>query len=49
MAFELSKSQKKIARSVIEAGLIREFRAALEDFEKVIQEWKEKKLDERDA
>jgi hypothetical protein len=49
MILELPKSQKKIARSVIEIGLMREFRTALEDFEKLIQEWKEKKLDDRDA
>ena len=46
---ELSKKDKKAAREVIEKGLQREFIKGLGSFDKIISEWKNKTLDNRDA
>lgn len=46
---ELTKKEKKIARDIIEKGVQAEFKAGLENASKVIEEWKNKKLDNREA
>ena len=40
--FNISKSQKKIARQVIEYGLQKEFKNGIEKLEKIITEWRKK-------
>ena len=46
---ELSKSQKKIARTLIETGLQREFAKGLSGANAIIEEWKEKKSENRES
>jgi len=40
MPYELPKSQKKIARQIIEKGLQREYQNGIEKAEAVIEKWK---------
>jgi len=40
MYYELSKSQKKTARSVMDKGLKNHYSRALGDAEAIIQEWR---------
>jgi enamine deaminase RidA (YjgF/YER057c/UK114 family) len=49
MPYELPKSQKKIAREIIEKGLLREYQNGIEKVEAVIGKWKSGKLDNREA
>ncbi|TVR79388.1 MAG: hypothetical protein EA412_06600 [Chitinophagaceae bacterium] len=49
MYFELPKSQKKIARQVIEKGLQKEFVNGLKKVDGLIEKWKSDKLDNREA
>lgn len=49
MSYELPKSQKKIARGIIEKGLQREYQNGMEKVEAVIGKWKSGKLDNREA
>jgi len=41
MYYELSKSQKKIARAVMDKGLDTHYRKALSEFDSIIKKWKE--------
>ena len=41
MNYELSKSQKKIARAVMDKGLNTHYRKALSEIELIIKKWKE--------
>ena len=41
MYYELSKSQKKIARAVIDKGLNAHYRKALSEIELILKKWKE--------
>ena len=49
MFHELTKAEKKIARQIIEKGLMKAYRAGLEKSEAVIQTWRQGKLSDRDA
>jgi hypothetical protein len=49
MHYEFSKPEKKIVRQVIETGLQRDFEACILDIDQIIQQWKSKKLDNREA
>ncbi len=49
MEVELSKSEKKIARGIIEKGLQREFEKGIRTIDKIINDWKINKIDNRDA
>jgi hypothetical protein len=49
MPYELPKSQKKIARQIIEMGLQREYQKGIEKVEAVIGKWKSGKLDISEA
>ena len=49
MNYELPKSQKKIARHIIEKGLQREYQKGLEKVDSVIEKWKSGKLDNQKA
>ena len=46
---ELTKSEKKLARILIEKGLQQEYQNAIEELNEVIEIWKEKKLDNQNA
>ncbi len=46
---ELTKREKKVARQVIEKGLQVELEQGLTSANAVLKQWKEKKLDNRDA
>jgi hypothetical protein len=49
MNYEFSKPEKKIVRQVIETGLQRDFASCILDIDQIIQQWKSKKLDNREA
>jgi len=49
MNYELSKSQKKIARQIIELGLQREYENGIKKMDNIIQNWKAGKLDNRNT
>ena len=49
MMYELTKSQKKTARKIIETGLQIEFNQGLERAEQLLRRWKSGHLDNRDA
>lgn len=49
MPYELPKSQKKIARRIIETGLQREYQNGIEKVDAVIEKWKSGKLDNQKA
>ena len=46
---DLPKSQKKIARRIIETGLQREYAEGLNKIKKIIDKWEKKELNNRDA
>jgi len=46
---DLSKAQKKIARQVIEIGLIREFESGIGEIDKVIRQWKDGKAETKET
>ena len=48
-ALDLSKSQKKIARQIVETGLDREFKNGITEIDRVIQQWKDGKTETRDT
>ena len=49
MSYEFSKSEKKIARKVIETGLQRDYESSILDLEKIILRWKSKDLTNKEA
>jgi hypothetical protein len=49
MNYEFSKPEKKIVHQVIEIGLQRDFESCILDIDQIIQQWKSKKLDNREA
>lgn len=46
---ELSKKDKRIIRDLIEKGLQKEYRQGLQQFEAILQKWKNEQLDNRDT
>lgn len=46
---DLPKSQKKIARQIIETGLQREYEKGIKKLDQIISVWKNKDLNNRDA
>ena len=49
MKYEFSKLEKKIVRQVIETGLQRDYQSSILDIDQIIQQWKSKKLDNKEA
>ena len=49
MVNELSKSEKKLARELINKGLQQEYKKAIVELSHVIDDWKKEKLDNRNA
>jgi len=49
MPHELTKAQKKIAREIIEKGLHVEFEEGLARADRLLQQWRSGKLDNREA
>ena len=48
-ALELTKSQKKIARRIIDTGIQREYEAGIKKLDRIISRWKREELNNRDA
>ncbi len=46
---KLSKKDKRIIRDLIEKGLQKEYRQGLQQFEAILQKWKNEQQDNRDA
>ncbi len=46
---ELSKSDKRIARTIIEKGLLNEFTKGLNKADKILNDWKQGKSDVRES
>ena len=46
---ELTKSQKRIARQIIETGLQCEYEAGIKKLDKIISGWKRRETDNRDT
>lgn len=46
---ELTKKDKKIARAIIEMGLQKDYAIAITKADAIINDWKNKKLDNREA
>ena len=46
---ELSKSQKKVARQLIETGLVTEFENGIDKIDQIIHKWKEGKTETKDT
>ena len=46
---DLTKSQKRIARQVIEIGLVREFETGIGNIDRIIQQWKGEKLETKET
>jgi hypothetical protein len=44
MLYELTKSEKKVARTAIDKGLDTEFREGMEKFEAIVKDWREGKF-----
>lgn len=42
--YELTKSEKKVARAAIDKGLDAEFKEGLENFETILQDWRQGKF-----
>jgi hypothetical protein len=49
MHYELSKPQKKIARSIIEKGLMKDYAKGLKEVEAILNRWSQDKIDSREA
>ncbi|NII25332.1 hypothetical protein HB364_09580 [Pseudoflavitalea sp. X16] len=49
MSIELSKKDKRIARELIEKGLQKEFQQGLQQFDAILQKWKNEQQDNRDT
>jgi len=47
--YELSKPQKKIARTLIDSGLMKEYHNGIMMIDEIIREWKNNKLNNREA
>lgn len=48
-ALELTKSQKRIARQIIDIGLQREYEAGIKKLDMIISHWKKEELSNSDA
>jgi hypothetical protein len=48
MSIELCKKDKRIARELIEKGLQKEFQQGLQQFDSILQKWKNEQQDNRD-
>lgn len=48
MSIELSKKDKRIARELIEKGLQKEFQQGLQQFDTILQKWKNEQQDNID-
>jgi hypothetical protein len=46
---ELSKSDKKAARIIIEKGIMKEFANGLGEFSNILKDWEDKKSDNRET
>ncbi len=46
---ELSKKERKIARSIIETGIQREFQKGLNSIDSILLNWKDNKTDNRES
>lgn len=46
---ELSKSDKKAARKIIEKGIMKEFANGLNEFSTILKNWEDKKSDNRET
>jgi hypothetical protein len=46
---ELSKSDKKAVRIIIEKGIMKEFDNGLKEFHKILNDWENKKSDNRET
>ena len=44
MLYELTKSEKRVARAAIDKGLDTEFREGMEKFETIVKDWREGKF-----
>lgn len=49
MSNTLTKSEKKLARELIDKGLQQEFKVGIENVGKLVEEWKVAKLENREA
>lgn len=49
MYYDLTKSQKKIARRIMDKGLDNDYRRGLEKFSKIIEQWKGGNLNNKEA
>lgn len=49
MYYDLPKSQRKLARMLMDKGLMREFKNGISRIDATIQKWKDGKLDNREA
>ena len=49
MSIEFSKKDKRIARELIEKGLQKEFQQGLQQFDAILQNWKNGQQDNRDT
>ena len=49
MNYEFPKSEKKVARQVIETGLQRDYEKSIQEMNTIIQAWKMKKLSNQEA
>ena len=45
----LTKKDRKVARSIIEKGLLQEFANGLTQFDGILQQWKDQSMDTREA
>lgn len=49
MSIELSKKDKRIARELIQKGLQKEFQQGLQQFDAILQNWKNEQQDNKDT
>ena len=49
MPSDLTKSEKKIARQIIEKGLMKEYQNGIEKMETLVNDWRQGKRDNRDT
>ena len=45
-ALELTKSQKKIARRIIDTGIQREYEAGIKKLDRIISRWKREEIED---
>ncbi len=48
-ALQLTKAEKKLARQIIEKGLMQEYATGIEKQSKIIEQWKNNQFDNKDA